>query len=223
MGKPDADDPGLPDLPPEWGRIVVPDNASGLEAEAEQVRRELRLSSPTRAAALPLLALLVAMVTTLAGLTAVIWAQSPRSAVSAPTPTTDTPPADLIGQAVPAFDLVDEGQPVPLRGLLPAVIVLADACACPAELTSTAAVAPPGVTVIAVNADPAVRVSPPTAPTTVRTLDDPAGGLRAFLRLPPRTGVVTALLVDHAGTVLKVVPEIRSTADYEPELARLTG
>ncbi len=77
MGKPDADDPGLPDLPPEWGRIVVPDNASGLEAEAEQVRRELRLSPPTRAAALPLLALLVAMVTTLAGLTAVIWAQSP--------------------------------------------------------------------------------------------------------------------------------------------------
>ena len=50
MSRPDGngnwDDPpagdGLPDLPAEWGHIVVPDDASALHREAEQIRRELR-------------------------------------------------------------------------------------------------------------------------------------------------------------------------------------
>ncbi|MER7459713.1 hypothetical protein [Micromonospora sp. NPDC126480] len=225
MGKPDADDPGLPDLPPEWGRVVVPDDASALAAEAEQVRRELsrqapETAGPTPPLALPLLVLLVAVVTTLAGLVTVTWSRSPRSTVPTSTPAPYAPPPGLTGRSLPALDLVDDGQPVPLRSLVPALIVLADACTCPAELAGAASAAPRGVTVVTVDADPAVRVPPSAA---VRALEDPAGGLRAFLHLPARAGTATALLVDRTGTLVKVVPEVRSTGDYEPELARLGG
>lgn len=229
MGKPDADDPGLPDLPPEWGRVVVPDDASALEAEAEQVRQELGRrarpapSGPAPSLALPLLVLLVAVVTTLAGLVAVTWSRSPRPTSPASTPAPYAPPPGVTGRPLPALDLVDDGQPVPLRGLLPALIVLADACACATELADAAAAAPPGVTMITVDADPAVRVPPPPSAATVRALEDPAGGLRAFLHLPPRAGVATALLVNRSGTLVKVVPEVHSADDYEPELARLAG
>lgn len=217
MGRPAADDDSdLPDLPPEWGRVVVPDNAAELSAEAAQVRRELNRPAPSGSFVPALLALLIALVTVLAGLSATIWAQS---APIASKPATPAPPTDLIGRTMPAIDLVDNGKPVPLRGLLPAVILLTDACACPAEVANTVAVAPPGVTVITINPDPAVRESPPA----LRALDDPADGLRAFLRLPPRADVVSALLVDRSGTVRKVLPELRSTADFEPELARLAN
>ncbi|MGW4500122.1 hypothetical protein ACWENR_16100, partial [Micromonospora sp. NPDC004336] len=92
MGKPDADGPGLPDLPPEWGRVVVPDDAAALAAEAEQVRRELRAAAPhagrrpgARAPlALPLLVLLVAVLTTVAGLVAVTWPRSGRTSTPEP-------------------------------------------------------------------------------------------------------------------------------------------
>jgi hypothetical protein len=33
---------GLPDLPPEWGKIHIPDDAAELDAEAELVRKDLR-------------------------------------------------------------------------------------------------------------------------------------------------------------------------------------
>ncbi|NED59061.1 hypothetical protein G3I24_50295, partial [Micromonospora aurantiaca] len=82
MGVPDADGQGPPDglpgLPPEWGRVVVPDDASALADEARQVRRELRRArqgsgrrtGPARLG-LPALILLVSVLVTLAGLAAV--------------------------------------------------------------------------------------------------------------------------------------------------------
>src|SRR3954464_9707963 len=33
---------GLPDLPPEWGVIIIPDDPSELAPEIDEVRRELR-------------------------------------------------------------------------------------------------------------------------------------------------------------------------------------
>ena len=36
---------GLPDLPPEWGTIVIPDDPAELADEAEALRRELRGSA----------------------------------------------------------------------------------------------------------------------------------------------------------------------------------
>ena len=98
MGKPDAEghgpSDGLPDLPPEWGRVVVPDDASALADEAVQVRRELRRRTSTTRwrrrlgltarpdgrppLGLPLLMLLVAVLATAVGLVAVTWPRPVR-------------------------------------------------------------------------------------------------------------------------------------------------
>ncbi|MEO3776215.1 hypothetical protein ABGB16_05020 [Micromonospora sp. B11E3] len=244
MGMPDADGPGpgdgLPGLPPEWGRVVVPDDASALAEEAERIRRELRrraararlrarLGLPPRPngrlpLGLPLVVLLVAALATAAGLFAVTWTRPPRTAERPTVVPHPTPAADLVGRPLPALELVDaENAAVSLRALLPAVIVLVDACACPERAAEAAALAPPGVTVVTVaggrRVDPtAASVGPP-----VRALADPAGGLRAFLRLPPRPGTATAVLVDRGGTVLRVVPELRSAEDYRADLPRLAA
>lgn len=230
MGKPDADGPGLPDLPPEWGRVVVPDDASALAAEAEQVRRELRARARhggSRVArsplALPLLVLLVAVLATVAGLVAVTWPRSGRSAPEA-APTPYAPSPGMTGRPLPALDLVDARQsPVPLRGLVPAMIILVDGCPCPDDVATAAALAPTGVTVVTVAADRPAPAPPLPAGTTLRPLADPAGGLRAFLHLPSRPGAATALLVDRAGVLVAVVPEIRSAEDYRAELAGLAA
>src|SRR5690606_6148008 len=39
---------GLPGLPPEWGRIVIPDDPADLAEEATEVRRELRREARRR-------------------------------------------------------------------------------------------------------------------------------------------------------------------------------
>ncbi|MGK5672475.1 hypothetical protein ACSNOB_06485 [Micromonospora sp. URMC 106] len=230
MGKPDADGPGLPDLPPEWGRVVVPDDASALAVEAEQVRRELRARARqgrSRVArsplALPLLVLLVAVLATVAGLVAVTWPRAGRSAPeAAPAPYAPTP--GMTGRPLPALDLVDARQsPVPLRGLLPAMIILVDGCPCPDDVATAAALAPTGVTVVTVAGGRPAPAPPLPAGATLRPLADPAGGLRAFLHLPSRPGAATALLVDRAGVLVAVVPEIRSAEDYRAELAGLAA
>ncbi|TCB98982.1 hypothetical protein E0H26_06105 [Micromonospora zingiberis] len=225
MGKADADGPGLPDLPPEWGRLVVPDDASALAEEAEQLRRELRLRvvrQPRRwrPFTVPVLVLLIAVIAAVAGLATVTWTRAGRTpgpAASGPDPA----PAPLTGRALPALDLVDAGQsPVPLRGLLPAVVLLVDGCACPQRVAEAAAAAPAGVSVVTVTAG-----SPPTAPveTDVLALGDPAGGLRAFLHLPVHPDAVTVLLADRSGRIVLVVAEVHTIADYQAELATLAG
>ncbi|MEV6693311.1 hypothetical protein AB0M35_17755 [Micromonospora sp. NPDC051196] len=226
MGKADADGPGLPDLPPEWGRVVVPDDASALAEEAEQIRRELRAGVASRPrrwhpSTVPVLVLLVAVIATVAGLVTVTWPRAgrgtPEPAAAGPDPT----PAQFTGRALPALDLVDaEQSPVPLRGLLPAVVLLVDGCACPHQVTEAAAAAPAGVNIVTVAAE-----SPQAAPdgVGVRALGDPAGGLRAFLHLPARSDAVTALLADRTGRIVLVVAEVGSIADYQAELATLAG
>ncbi|WBB78896.1 hypothetical protein O7606_22260 [Micromonospora sp. WMMD882] len=231
MGMPDPDghgaSDGLPDLPPEWGRLVVPDDASALAAEAEQVRRELRAARrPHRRRlssrlALPLLVLAVAVLTTLAGLVTVTWPRTDRS--SRPTVPTAAPPVGPtgpVGRPLPALDLVDDAQaPVPLRGLLPAAIVLVDACACPERVAEAVVAAPPGVRVVTVTGGRTVAPDP-VAPG-VRRLADPAGGLRALIGAAPVPGTVSLLLVDRAGTVVRVVPTVGSTEDYRRDLVHL--
>ncbi|MFG1881228.1 hypothetical protein [Micromonospora sp. NPDC049102] len=223
MGKPDAEGhgppDGLPDLPPEWGRIVVPDDASTLASEAAQVRRELRRATGRhagrRALALPLLVLLVAVLTTLTGLLAVTWPRAGRS-TDRPTPAPSTPPTPLAGRALPALDLVDAGQtPVPLRGLLPAMIILVDDCGCPDVVTEAVAAAPAGVTVVTVTEGRAVATAPPL--DGVRALADPAGGLRSFLG----PGAANALLVGRTGVVTRVLPGVGPVDAYQDDLTAL--
>ncbi|MGC4747745.1 hypothetical protein ACLQ28_19125 [Micromonospora sp. DT201] len=230
MGKPDAEGhgpaDGLPGLPPEWGRVVVPDDASALAAEAAQIRRELRratrLPGGRRALGLPLLVLLVAVLTTLAGLLVVTWPRANRGN-DRPTPAPYSPPAPLAGRALPALDLVDASQaPVPLRGLLPAMIILVDGCPCPARVADALAAAPTGVSVVTVTGERTVPAGP-TTQRQARALADPAGGLRSFLGQPARPGAVTALFVDRAGIVTRVLPDLGTIETYRQDLAALAS
>ncbi|GGM30332.1 MULTISPECIES: hypothetical protein [Micromonospora] len=236
MGMPDAEGPGptdgLPDLPAEWGRVVVPDDPSALAAETALVRRELRGQarrrrwqrrlggSGHRMLGLPVLILLVVALITTGALLAGTW---PRPSRGGDRPTVvpyPTPPTGLAGRSLPALDLVDaEQSPVSLRGLLPAVIILVDTCECADQVAEAVAAAPPEVSVVPVTGD---RTGPPTTAPPVRPLADPAGGLRAFLRLPGRPGSATVLLVDRSGTLLRVVAEVRTVEDYRSDLAALT-
>ncbi|MEU4470809.1 hypothetical protein [Micromonospora sp. NPDC023888] len=228
MGKPDAEGhgpaDGLPGLPPEWGRVVVPDDASALADEAAQLRRELRRAAGGRSGhlALPLLVLMVALLTTMAGLLAVAWPRASRG-TDRPTPAPYAPPATVAGRALPALDLVDAAQsPVPLRGLLPAMIILTDGCPCPEQIDEAVAAAPPGVAVVTVAGGRAVA-TPPTAGAGARALADPAGGLRSFLGQPARPGTLTALLVDRAGTVTRMLPDLGPVDSYRNDLIALAG
>ncbi|MGB2572310.1 hypothetical protein ACPFP2_28280 [Micromonospora citrea] len=238
MGMPDAEGhgppEGLPDLPPEWGRVVVPDDASALAHEAAQLRRELRRRStatrrlrPARRSPLhlPAVILLVALLTTVAGLAAVTWPRSPRSPdrpTVLPYPSSSEPPV-LTGRPLPALDLVDvDESPVPLRGLLPAMIILVDACVCAAQVAAAAGAAPEGVSVVTVTGGRTVAPTP-AAGGRVTALADPAGGLRDALRLAPRPDTAVALLVDRTGTVVRVLPALDTADDYRADLTRLAA
>ncbi|HEY0700043.1 MAG TPA: hypothetical protein VGD43_19805 [Micromonospora sp.] len=236
---------GLPDLPPEWGNVVVPDDASDLAAEAAALRRELRRAArqadwrrrlglpahPTPRSPslrLPLLLVSIAVIATLASLLAVMWPGQQRPSTTA-RPTTNSapgrPPEEITGVMLPALDVLGEnGGPVPLRGLLPAVIVLVDACVCVEQVEAAAGAAPPGVTVVALTGShPPTPGTPYRAPgsTRVRSLTDPTGELRSFLRTPPRPGVAGALLVARSGRVVRSVPAVSSVADYQADLPKL--
>jgi hypothetical protein len=235
---------GVPDLPPEWGTVVIPDDLSELAEETEAIRRDLRrqarretwgrrLGWPVRRGStesslrLPLLIMAVAVLATLTSLFAVTWSgrQPPvppvaRQTASAPAPT----------RTMPAIDLIDvDGSPVSLRGLLPAAVMLTDGCDCAGLVADTAAAAKPGVTVVTVtkSSAPPARASTPRGPgtgaATVRTLADPAGELRGSLQLGTQgTGqVATVLLVARTGDILSTVPAARTVEDIRPDLVRL--
>ncbi|MFJ8581929.1 hypothetical protein [Micromonospora sp. NPDC093277] len=232
QGPPD----GLPDLPPEWGRVVIPDDASELDHEARQIRHELRrlhqrtvwrrrLGLAPRPdgrppLGLPVLVLLVSVLITLTGLAAVTW---PRSSRSGGSPTVLPYPATASAAVgpLPALDLVDAAEsPVPLRSLLPAMIVLVDACACAEQVAQAVAEAPPGVTVVTVTGSREVDATP--APG-VRALADPAGGLRDYLRLAAHPGTAPALLVDRTGILVRLVPELGPVDQYRDDLVHLAA
>ncbi|NUT37711.1 MAG: hypothetical protein HOV79_32095 [Hamadaea sp.] len=119
---------GLPDLPPEWGEVVIPDDPAELDEEAEIVRKELRraarrsrraermrvwrrrLHLPERiddpdepSALLPLLVLAIAVLITLVGLIAVTWSgvMNPRQNPT-PAPATTISPGSGTSTTVTA-------------------------------------------------------------------------------------------------------------------------
>src|SRR5215475_9351092 len=141
---------GLPNLPPEWGHVVIPDDASELETEAVLVRKQLRrqvrgdrwrrrfgLRPRPRAAGerphalgLPLLIMAIAIIATLTSLFAIAWPSRPRQ--TAGNPVARAPARAAASEPVVAdVTLTDPtGAPVRLRDLLPAVVLLVDGCAC---------------------------------------------------------------------------------------------
>ncbi len=176
---------GLPDMPPEWGTVVIPDNAAELDAEATVIRRELRRQvTRTRLRALvglgpgrrepsslgiPIVIMAVAVITTLLSLFVVTWDHR-RSATEPVGPDaaqqTSVPLADV--------SLPDaSGKLVRLADVLPALLLLVEEdCDCAGLIRAIAAAAPPVVTVIPVSTHAACPVG---TQRKVLCLADPAG------------------------------------------------
>jgi hypothetical protein len=241
-GERPPDGGGLPDLPPEWGTIVIPDNAAALDHEAELVRKEMRrqarrnrwrrrfglpplthgsLDDDTPALGLPLLIMSIAIIATLTSLFAIAWPS--RSGQSTGTPRTNQATAAPSSVSVPDLALHENGGAIlRLRNTLPAVVLLVDGCGCADLITNTAQAVDPRVTVLAV-----ARTVPPLpsalpAGRHVRSASDENGTLRStYGGSPPSTGV-TVVLVKATGEVVTAIPDIRSVDSFRPYLSELT-
>src|SRR5688500_13600496 len=229
----------LPELPPGWGPIRIPDDASELAEEAAQVRREpperalvprppdgaARLAPPSfgrrtvclapepASLRLPLLIMSAALLAAVVSLFAVAWPGDRRQPEAENTASTTSTAA----RAVPALDLIDErGAPVALRALLPAAVLLTDGCACADRAASVLAQAPNGVTVITLTLDgPVTPAATPETPQAVRRLRDPGGSLHDFLGLEATPGAVPLVLIGDSGEIVRIV----TAASPLPDLA----
>lgn len=228
---PDGD--GLPNLPPEWGVVIIPDDVSELDREAARVRRELRrtarherwrrrlrLGPPRRtrpdapALGLPLLIMLIAIIATMTSLFALAW---PAGRDTQPGQTSTRPTGTVSPPPVPDLALRDGAdQVVRLRDRLPAVILLVDGCACTSLIKDTAAAVAPGVTVIAVAGTAPALPSPAPAGHTVIAVADRQGTLRSTYT-DDASGVV-AVLVDRAGNAVEVASNVTKVGDFRQAL-----
>lgn len=242
-------DGGLPELPPDWGPVVIPDDPAELAAEAALVRRELRRQAragrwqrrlgaahpggpPTLR--LPLFFLVVAILATLTSLFAVIRAtparqQGTRSTTSGPSAgasgaTGPSGPPAAQGQPLPALDLAaDNGDLVSLRSVLPAVIILVDGCECPDQVAAAALATPSQIAVVTLATRLPSPARTPTGTTRVRALADPTGELRGFLQVPALPGAPTVVLADRFAKIVRLVPAARTVEDYRADLPHLVA
>ena len=245
---PDGGSPdGLPDLPDEWGVIVVPDDLSELSEEVSAVRAELqrsqhrtrwqrftdrpgmrvlrRIGSASLRA--PVLIISMAILVTVASLFASAWPGPSRPPTTQRTATT----TDEAGGVLPALELIgSDGRTMPLRAQLPAVVLLTDGCLCTDLIADTSAATPASITVVTVvsgaaagqtGAAPPTNAAPATGGKAVRALRDPTGELRSGLNLGAPDGTAAALLVNRNGVVIRKVPRTVSIEDFRPDLARL--
>ncbi|HET9516280.1 MAG TPA: hypothetical protein VFO77_01005 [Actinoplanes sp.] len=255
-GRPDR----LNDLPSEWGDIVIPDDLSALSAEVAAVQSELhRPASRTlwqrltrrgtpharpRAGGTgfhsPALIIAMAVVVTVASLAASTWPGPARSPSSRTASSGDT-------RNLPALTLVDpEGQDVPLRAQLPAVILLIDGCDCDRLIADTTAAVRPEIAVITVSGPAAVPAGPTVAPApargtatpdpaatadlalpsdagwpTVFELRDPADQLRTTFDLPAPQGDAAVLVVSRTGQIVRTAPHTDTVDDIRSDLQRI--
>jgi len=238
----------LPDLPEEWGVIVIPDDLSELADEVEAIRAELgRSSPPTRwqrflarpvarrvrrivAAGVraPVLIISMAILVTVASLFASAWPGPPRTPAVQRTAddTGDT------GDTLPALELLGaDGQNVALRGQLPAVVLITDGCDCGRLVNDTILAVRPDIAVVTVVSGtttppsagplPATGAAPQPQGKTVRALRDPTASLRASLHLGTPDGTAAVLLVDRAGQIVRTFPRTLTVDDLRPDLTRL--
>ncbi|BCJ43242.1 hypothetical protein GCM10010168_00160 [Actinoplanes ianthinogenes] len=239
----------LPDLPEEWGVIVIPDDLSELSDEVEAVRAELHLAPPPnrwqrfarrpavrrlrRAGALllraPVLIVSMAILVTVASLFASAWPGTPRQPATQRTSDTTTTPA----KTLPALDLIGaDGQAVPLLAHRPMVVIITDGCDCERLIAETVAAVRQDVSVLAVSTTaPSATASqgglaPAQTPRadgkTVLYLQDPTGHLRERAGLTSaRDGSAATFVVNKAGDVLRVCQHVVSVAAFEADLARI--
>ncbi|WP_305787504.1 hypothetical protein [Symbioplanes lichenis] len=235
---------GLPDLPAEWGVIVVPDDLSELGDEVDEVRAELRREAQrsrwegrpalrflhrlsAAGVRAPMLIISMAVLVTVASLFASAW---PGPARNPATERTANVSDDEPQSSLPALELISpDGGTMALRGHLPAVVLLTDRCDCDTLVADTVAAVRPEIAVITVTTAPPspAAQTPPTSNTpqaqgkTVRALRDPTGELRSSLELGAPDGTAAVLLVNRDGAVVRRIPRTASIDDYQPDLARL--
>jgi hypothetical protein len=238
-GRPPPDDGDLPEFPPEWGVVVIPDDLTELDRETAALLRERRrrirrakwrkrLGLPatnskgdTPPVGVPLLIMSIAIIAALTSLFAItLTSRSTGTSNSQSQPPAATPevPPQMID-----LGLTDaNGQTVRLRDSLPAVILLLDGCPCGDLIRNTVAAAPPGVKVIAVD-----RIAP-TLPVGVyvTSLSDPEQALLATYADGPDRGaqpaqVPTAVLVGGDGTVTKVASPAKRLTDFKAAMSTL--
>jgi hypothetical protein len=235
----------LPDLPDDWGVIVIPDDLSELSDEVEAIRAELRhehqrtgwqrfaARPPMRrlrriaGACLkaPVLIISMAVLVTVASLFASAWPGPPRSPATQRTASTTDDRTD----SLPALDLQNaDGQTVSLRTNLPAVVLLTDGCDCQQFIADTTAAVRPDVAVITVTraaassaGTPPTGAAPQAQGKTVRALRDPTGELRKNVGLGEPDGTAAALLVNGSGKIVREVLRTKSVSEFSPDLARL--
>ena len=237
----------LPDLPEEWGVIVIPDDLSELADEVAAVQAELHLS-PSRSrwrrlaarpavrrvrrivlagVRAPVLIISMAVLVTIASLFASAWPGPNRPPATQRTASTTSERS----HSLPALELIGgDGAHVPLRSQVPAVVLLTDGCDCAQLIADTTDAVRPGIAVILVgggSAVPSADGKPPTgsAPQaqgkTVRSLRDPTGELRKALDIGAADGTAAAVLVDKAGDIVRTVKRTASVENFRPDLARL--
>ncbi|BBH65078.1 hypothetical protein ACTI_17630 [Actinoplanes sp. OR16] len=240
----------LPDLPEEWGVIVIPDDLSALSEEVAAVRAELNTAGPatrwqrfTRSPAIrglrrlgalavrtPALIITMAILVTVASLFASAWPGPPRQPATQRTANTTEDPSGKL----PALELIGTGgQNVSLVSRLPAVIIVTDGCACDELIAETASLVKPDTAVIAVSstigtpgtATGTVKLPPAQTPQadgkTVSLLQDPTGGLRRHLGLEAPDGTAAVLLVDKFNRIVRLQRRLASIEEIRPDLARL--
>ena len=239
----------LPDFPPEWGTIVIPDDAAELDEDAHALRRELRrdsrrgrlrsafgLASADQDApslGVPVVIMAVAVITTLLSLFVVTWDHR-RSATAPVGPGT----ASATDVPLVSVTLADAGGArVQLGDVLPAVLLLVQNCDCPELIEAIAAAAPAPITVIPVDRMAPCEVG---AAPNVRCLADPDGALtsRYAGAEPPSTEAspdlsgspptspssptITAVLVDASGNAAAPTT-VDSVDDLNESLEKLAA
>src|SRR4051794_35247593 len=139
---------GLPDLPPEWGTIIIPDDAGALDDEGVAIRRQFRRATIRRrwrrrfhlppetvrrttddspGLAVPLLIMSIAVIATLVSLLAVAWPGRPPKTSPHVGAATSAPVAVSLSRV----SLQDaDGAPIGLKELTPAIVLVVDGCSC---------------------------------------------------------------------------------------------
>ena len=240
----------LPDFPPEWGTIVIPDDAAELDDEAHELRRERRRESrrsrlrsafglapagqDAPSLGVPVVIMAVAVITTLLSLFVVTWDHR-RSATAPVGPGT----ASVTAVPLVSVTLSDAGGArVQLGDVLPAVLLLVQGCDCPELIAAVAAAAPAPITVIpvdrsapcAVGAAPNVRclADPDGALTSRYAAADPTspdtspGGSGSPSTSPAAAPTMTAVLVDANGTAAEPTT-VDSVDDLTASMAKLAA
>jgi hypothetical protein len=231
--------------------VVIPDDASELDAEAAALRRELRgdarrtrvrsvlglrnlAGRDSHSLGIPVVIMVVAVLTTLVSLFVVTWghsstppvpvASAPNSAGQTPAPATTSIGNTTSSNFVDVLLLDAAGSPVSVVTLLPAVILLVDGCDCAALVANVAAAAPLGITVV-----PVGRTVPslPASPANVHPLADPDSQLRTRYAANTTTAstpsAATAVLVNGSGSMQWVVSGVDSADEIIPDVQRLAG